>query len=71
MNAWFAERDRRDDVDGYLDDVALARDVASAASLDAVARGLPAVCAVPKLCALLDLLVCARRSCASGSFTCL
>lgn len=48
-NAWFAERDGRDDVGGYLDDVVLARGLASAACIDAVARGLPAIALAQEL----------------------
>src|SRR5579863_2405902 len=41
-NGWFAERERRDDIGGYLDDVAQARTSASRAVADAIADGRPA-----------------------------
>ena len=41
-NGWFAERERRGDVGGYLDDVAQAWTAASRAVADAIANGRPA-----------------------------
>lgn len=41
-NGWFAERERRGDVGGYLDDVAQARTAAARAVADAIANGRPA-----------------------------
>ena len=42
-NGWFAERERRGDVGGYLDDVAQAWTAASRAVADAITNGRPAV----------------------------
>ena len=48
-NAWFVEREKRDDVGGYLNDVTLARERAAAACSDAVACGLPAIALAQEL----------------------
>src|SRR5579863_8894307 len=41
-NEWFAERERRGDVGGYLDDVARGRAAAADAVADAITQGEPA-----------------------------